>query len=245
MKPGCTGKYAEWVRTDNLKEGDELRDFVAPWEVQRSYDAGWLAGMLDGEGTVEGKTAGTHGLRVGVSQRPGDELNRIKDLMSRFGIPLGAPTGSGSAIAIRVLGMAASLRLLGSIRPSRLLREVSWEGVGLPMKDSRVKVVCIIPLGVKELVGIETSTRTLIAEGVVSHNSPPFPQLVGLTLEFTLEELEENWKWINARRNILDSFLNEQAVPTPFTYNMEWECKYCRHKIVCDALEIAARGKDG
>ena len=85
----------------------------------------------------------------------------------------------------------------------------------------------------------------LVVLHLMGNYAPPFPRLAGLTLEFNEDELSENWSWILSRRLILDQALYEKVIPVPFTYNMSWECKYCRHKIVCDALEIAARRKDG
>lgn len=85
----------------------------------------------------------------------------------------------------------------------------------------------------------------LVVLHLMGNYAPPFPQLVGLTLEFTEEELRLNWKWLTMRRDLLQVFLDESEPPTPFMNNMDWECQYCRHKIVCDALEIAGRRKYG
>ena len=44
--------YGKWCKTSDLLEGDEVYKIVEPWEVDNSYEAGWLAGFLDGEGCL-------------------------------------------------------------------------------------------------------------------------------------------------------------------------------------------------
>lgn len=83
---------------------------------------------------------------------------------------------------------------------------------------------------------------TLVVYHLLGKWKPPQPKMVGLSLEFAAEELEENWKRILERREILDKALRESTPPTPFEYRLgDWECAHCRYKIVCEAFEIRSR----
>lgn len=65
------------------------------------------------------------------------------------------------------------------------------------------------------------------------------PDLKCWSCEFTQEEIDTNWEWIVQRKQAWDAFQKSKAVPTPFAYAEEWECKSCRYKIVCDGLSYA------
>jgi len=67
---------------------------------------------------------------------------------------------------------------------------------------------------------------------------PPFPKIYAETLKFDQEEILENWNRIVTRRNVLKGSLNCKQPPAPKLWCKEFECKYCRYKIVCDAIEI-------
>ena len=67
---------------------------------------------------------------------------------------------------------------------------------------------------------------------------PPFPKIYAETLKFDQEEILENWYNIVSRRDVLKDSLQYKYTPTPTFWCKEWECKYCRYKIVCDAIEI-------
>lgn len=47
------GKTFAWTPTKELKTGDELAFLVRPWEVEHSYDAGWLGGKQTERATVK------------------------------------------------------------------------------------------------------------------------------------------------------------------------------------------------
>jgi hypothetical protein len=67
--------------------------------------------------------------------------------------------------------------------------------------------------------------------------SPPFPQApLCDTFTFEIEELVDNWHNILHRKYILDTALKENKLPTPFEYCYSWECKYCRYRMICEAI---------
>jgi hypothetical protein len=70
--------------------------------------------------------------------------------------------------------MDEAFEILGRTRPTRFLNIRWWEGRELPGKKSGIgwsKVISIEPLEVQRMIDIQTSTKTFIAEGFVSHNS--------------------------------------------------------------------------
>jgi hypothetical protein len=81
-------------------------------------------------------------------------------------------------------------------RTMRLLLKFNLDGVGLPMVDSLAEIISIEHIGVAESVGIETSTKTLIAEGLVSHNSPPYP--MGLKKKGEMDKTSKDLGYTNA-----------------------------------------------
>ena len=68
--------------------------------------------------------------------------------------------------------------------------------------------------------------------------SPPFPEFIVWHIEATQQEVDENWAWIKNRAEIYESAVNSGVAPTPFKYNMDWECRNCSWKSLCDAKSI-------
>lgn len=71
---------------------------------------------------------------------------------------------------------------------------------------------------------------------MMGNYAPPFPSLYSETLKFTETELEENWKRLMLRKDVYVEALETQKAPRPYGYCKEWECKNCRHNLVCSAL---------
>ena len=67
----------------------------------------------------------------------------------------------------------------------------------------------------------------------------PFPQLYCDTFYFEQAELDENWSIILANKAILDAGLQNNKPPAPFQHCYEWECKFCRYKMVCSTIANA------
>ncbi len=216
-----------WTRTADLIPGSKLRQLAPPWETREGYDAGYLAASLDSEGDIEVKNPRRTTLRVGYSQVAGITYDRVRRLFDQFGIRVSSK--DASIKRLRTQGMDSALRLLGSIRPERLLNKFEdqggVEGMGLPATRSIAEVESILSVGLYPLIGIETSTGTLIAEGLVSHNSPPFPSINCWHIETTEEEVEANWDEVLQRAVKIQLGLQNQSPPEPDC--MPWEWEYC------------------
>ena len=170
------GSAFKWRTTNNLRRGTRIPRLFDEWEVLQSYDAGWLAGMYDGEGSLYArKTSGGRVLQLAISQKPGTTLDRIGSTVADlFGKTHNTWGGSGSARQLRINGGAPSIaKVLGSIRPGRLLAKFSPELLGniIGAPETLDTVVGIWPLGTQEIVRSKVDAGTYIAEGYGHHNS--------------------------------------------------------------------------
>ncbi len=165
-------KKLEWVTTEQLIPGMALRYFVEPWEEDRSYEAGWLAGFLDGEGYID-----KH-FNLGFGQNHGTLLSQASDMLTHRGCHLNSlPNSKSSCVRVVIPNMSDSMRIIGTTRPRRMLEKVDFlDGLEPPHwklsgRTVRIRVKDVIPVGNMELIGLQTSTGTFIAEGLFSHNS--------------------------------------------------------------------------
>jgi len=79
----------------------------------------------------------------------------------------------------------------------------------------------------------------LIVLYLMGDYSPPFPLIYADTFYFTDEEIKNNWAKILCQKNILDVALETNEIPEPYKHCYEWECKYCRYKLVCQTISHA------
>lgn len=179
------GAYV-WRETESLKIGDELQAYLDPWETDTSRDAGYLAGFLDGEGSAgEGghhSNGARKGSKVNFSQKRGQVSEKVLELLKLRGIRVGPPHDarggfSGSLTPLWDICGEDAVRLLGTIRPLRLLAKSRpfWDG-RLPHQPPKV-VSNILFVGDHEVIAVQTSTRTFVAEGLLSHNSQQEPRV--------------------------------------------------------------------
>lgn len=178
----------------SLKVGHQIVQVVEPWEEDHSREAGYLSGVYDGEGSLSrgGKRGpGAGGLSVCFTQNPGIVLERTLRLVKEKGFN---PQPSNSIAYLRngqceqwaIRGLAESLRFLGQIRPERLVARASaaYDGVSLRGKGTTrytqpskvATIVHIEELPEQQLIDIQTSTNTFVANGLVSHNCNMFDE---------------------------------------------------------------------
>jgi ParB-like nuclease domain len=155
-----------WRRTDELKTDDRICQFCTPWNAPSSYDDGWMAGFLDGEGYIHQKTS-----IVGFGQNPGETLNRALSILTRDGFRYSVHAKK-KCVEVRILN--DFLRVIGYYRPTRLLPKAHWlwEGKRSWGKTTGcATVIRIERISNGDVCGLSTSTGTIIAEGMLSHNS--------------------------------------------------------------------------
>lgn len=168
-----------WIKTSELHAGDEIKALgVDPWECEDSREAGYLAGFFDGEGHYSGK--GTQSL-LGVGQNEGDTLDGVRKLLKERDFEfIESVSTDGRRTAehykLRLLGgFPEIMRFLGSIRPERLLPKLTPRLYGSRTYGNGGRAVEVVT-SVEQVedgpvVALETSTKTLLAEGMFSHNT--------------------------------------------------------------------------
>lgn len=172
-----------WKRTVEIKTGDELAQIFQPWEIDGSYDAGYVAGAFDGEGhlsELNGKgSAG--GYTLGLSQLPGKFLlEKVKATLVGAGFPVTQVHEQRSTTErLRIDQKWAVVQILGKYRPSRLLAKFSPDRLGHIRNCKWHKVKSVKDVGLAEMGCLSTDTKTYIARGYGAHNT----ELWGYTSE--------------------------------------------------------------
>lgn len=164
-----------------LTVGTKVRWITKPWEDQ-SVEDGWFGGILDGEGSI---SKPNHSSGINASQRDGDVWDRMVKYGDDNGFHYRVETdyrssGSGSKLGSSPVNKICFgrideiFKLVGKTRPSRFIGNRFWEGKELPGKKTGIgwsKIISIKPIGNQLVVDLQTSAKTYIAEGFVSHNT--------------------------------------------------------------------------
>ena len=173
-------KSFKWESANNLVKGSLIGFFKEPWVEENTRDGGYLSGILDGEGCIyvewnprqKGPRAS-----ISISQKDGIVSTEISAILNRLGIkPFSfyAATKTRNTQQCQMSKFDTVLDVLGRIRPKRLLEKAKrlriWEDRRLPYSNGDACVLEIVPLGTGSVVSIQTSTRTLITDGFLSHN---------------------------------------------------------------------------
>ena len=158
----------KWVRTDELIPGkSRICKFRDPWGAETSRESAWLTGLIDGEGHVANSGNGNV---FAFCQNKGVVLDEAKRVLAKIGIQF----TQDDYKKCQNIRLRDSLTALGRLRPVRLIPKghLLWEGQkswsSLTWSE---EVLRVEPIGEIELIGTQTSTKTLIAEGFLSHNT--------------------------------------------------------------------------
>jgi hypothetical protein len=167
-----TGGFRDWIRADQM-EGKYALRALDTWKADRSYEAGWLAGMYDGEGCLNLRGDSTS---LSIAQVAGPVSDEVENLLRSKGFRVGGYDGgrgrSTRSIEVRG-GFAEQLRALGVFRPGRLLANLRsrWHDRRGCEVRRKVRVERVEPIGMHPIQSISTSCRTYVGEGFLMHNS--------------------------------------------------------------------------
>lgn len=178
---------AAWKTTEELRAPhptSESRRFAPHrliklldvWKEPTSYEAGYLAGVFDGEGYLgqASKGHGGHSLRIAFSQKDNQVAAYAREVLTAFGFEWSEHRGTRDVISFGLTGRRHEvLRLLGQIRPKRLLAKFDPSILGTLERKQDVRPVAIEFIGLQPVIALGTTTKTLIAAGLASHNSAP------------------------------------------------------------------------
>lgn len=184
----------EWVSTAEIYENLSNRptgrprvwrisSVCSPWETNETKEAGYLAGLLDADGTLgvgnHSREVGYHSVAVQFAQQEGLVLDRFlaeaEKLDFQFAItPHGGGEGTKPVSQATLRGgFFAQMLLLGTLRPPRLLdRWLNLVDLSRRRLESRrQKITKVEKVGRGELVRIGTTCHTYVAEGFLCHNT--------------------------------------------------------------------------
>ena len=164
-----------WKRTDELSSTDRIFKIFDTWEHVEDYRTGYLASAFDGEGHFSRQAI------LGFSQRENVMLGKVRKYLDALGFKYWERKETGTNNDVTVLhiagGRASISRFLGQIRPERLLQKVDLNSLGSIGRHDFVGqdfehpiVLSVTSVGEREVVALETTTQTFIAEGLASHN---------------------------------------------------------------------------
>lgn len=170
-----TQKIREWRTAGAVLPGDSLLWTAEPWDELNSRDAGYVAGMMDGEGTMDSNS------RLSFAQNIGPVLDETILALKRLGFDVSINPKPAPCVSARIVGgMWESMRLVGQVMPVRFLPKAQrmWVGRDLVSKGpyctpgtATATVLAVEPLGLIDVVTMQTTSDTFIANGFPSHNS--------------------------------------------------------------------------
>jgi nicotinamide phosphoribosyltransferase len=173
------GKGLIWKKACDLKKEDQIAYFGKPWKMEESREAGWLAGIYDGEGTLCTGVAGRSVAvwKVSVSQNKGVVLDKIRKFLKKRKFNFYENSTSSGCIRNTLTGgFYEHARFLGVVKPERLLLKGYSDIADLPVFKrgytyKLMKVTSIKKLGIQKIASITTSKGTFITNGFLSHNT--------------------------------------------------------------------------
>jgi len=166
------GRY-NWLRTDKISKGDKLIKVFPVWDTSDNWVSGYIAGLLDGEGSIcLRKGRDWRARQLAFSQQSGLVLSFFEDYLSKNHISYQRHSikKSGGKEVFGIIIRTDAPKLLGATQPLRLA-EKAYKLVEKKLKNPiLIGVDNIQPLGEREVITIETDAHTFIAEGLATHN---------------------------------------------------------------------------
>ena len=170
---------AKWIEARDLCRYTDRPSYalrqLEPWQANTSYEAGWLAGMFDGEGSL---AFGVHGSpKLSLCQVVGPTNTLIGKRLTQLGYrwsALNRRNTPGQPMQNFYIngGFPGILRAMGELRPERLISKLAnLDVASRTIKPWKVRVVAVEPVGMQEVQHLSTSTKTYFGEGYMMHNS--------------------------------------------------------------------------
>ena len=179
-----SGTDTQWRTVNDCKIGDHIRAFCnTPDHNDVTFEDGWFGGLLDGEGSFGASPC----IRIALSQVEGAVLQRAKKYLednnikyyelidSRIRCGQRNKLGDKPVHCLRIDRITDVIKLLSKTRPSRFVDRNCFDGKKMPKNchgfNSWQEIVSIDPVGLIDVIDLQTSDKTFICEGLVSHNS--------------------------------------------------------------------------
>jgi len=183
----ASGSY-RWIKTEDLRArhptskslrfaAHRLTRLLDVWETGKTYEDGYMAAAFDGEGCLSQrpKWGGRgHSFRLGFAQKNNAMADEMRSMAKAGGYRLVECKSKKTVINFSLNEKRHGLlKVLGKIRPKRLLAKMDIEKLGTVVRIGAPHIVSSRFIGDREVVAISTTTRTFVAEGLATHNCAP------------------------------------------------------------------------
>lgn len=181
----CHSYNEYWLEAKDIIKGTQIK-YIPKVVPLRTYEAGRLSGLLDGEGHIAATgtrttTGNRCGLQMAITQVVGPLADEIDDLWEELGFvsmkKYNRRFDDRHRQEMCTMGLYTFgdiVRALSLLRPTRLLRNFV-EGNLIECNTVRsfgnLEVASIEQIGAGEVLGIETNGHTLVVDGLISHNT--------------------------------------------------------------------------
>lgn len=173
---GHSGPTRKWRRADSLTGLFALKVFDT-WESATSFNAGWVSGIIDGEGSLN---VAPEAATLTIAQKEGAVASTIKDRLAAEGFEAQRHQRHGDKMTSTVVGggFREVLRAVGRLRPIRLLEKFQRYDISCRAVHAEgVKVEAVEPLGQREIQSITVDCGTYVGEGYLMHNTKGYEKL--------------------------------------------------------------------
>jgi hypothetical protein len=178
--PSAVASRMRRIRQGTARESVDMRSKILRltevWEEDCSRGGGYLAAAFDGEGWLtqtedeeRGRGFGV-AVRLGFAQRSNAMLAEVERFLKERGFDYLLRYGSDNCYRILFRSRAEIMRMLGSVRPQRLLADFRPELLGTMQRIGTATLIRKEFVGNHPVVALTTSTGTFVAEGLASHN---------------------------------------------------------------------------
>ena len=225
------GNGSDMVKVETRRSA-EIATLAQLWDWSgEEFSRGWLAGIFDAEGSFgrrDGRKARPGSLRI--SNTSGPILDSIVSHGHAAGFQFRIENFHGSHCkTARLYGALDEIgRFFGQVRPALTYKKEG--GFGHRIEGGTPKVVAVEYVGEQDLVDIQTSKRTFIANGYLTHNCyaetfaerfrgvPGHPYEQGFDLRLVPEKLAEPLKWSSPKSIFVNSMsdLFHEDVPDAY-----------------------------
>ena len=172
------GIETEWKTIDKMISGNSIR-YITKTNFAPNFEDGWFAGMIDGEGSLAKKSR--TGALLTISQVDGPVWDNLvkyaNDNDYNFRVEIDKRTPSDSRkygekpVNKLIIGrMDELIRLFSITKPVRFSNRQWWVNKQIP-NNGWSKIISIESIGKREMIDLQTSEKTFIANGFISHNS--------------------------------------------------------------------------
>lgn len=174
------GRRVEFKQTLELKPGKHRAYYIgAPWEIDNSREAGYLAGLIDADGHVT--TSRDAGTWVGFGQVPNGILDAFIEGVHALGFKTSSFNRSNRVggysgqpfVDVKVNGgIWATARLLGMLQPQKKIRFLDClNGAVVGKSVQKAEIYSVEEVGPVQFAGLTTASKTYIADGFLMHNT--------------------------------------------------------------------------